>query len=164
MAAPSAENEPGVVEPRQRHGEARAVLVTVVEADEGVVGVGADHAFGGIGDHVTRGEAGIAALHSLGDIVADTGYAKGEAYEAGAVAARLDLLRELVGVDIAEITFQQRHTDSDLGLVEIISGEKTSEATLAVFPGLAIVVTVLAFNLLGDTMRDLLDPRLRGSD
>jgi peptide/nickel transport system permease protein len=30
------------------------------------------------------------------------------------------------------------------------------------FPGLAITLTVLAFNLLGDTLRDLLDPRLRG--
>jgi ABC-type dipeptide/oligopeptide/nickel transport system permease subunit len=34
--------------------------------------------------------------------------------------------------------------------------------TLAIFPGLAITITVLAFNLLGDTLRDLLDPRLRG--
>jgi peptide/nickel transport system permease protein len=32
---------------------------------------------------------------------------------------------------------------------------------LAIFPGLAISVVVLAFNLLGDTLRDLLDPRLR---
>ncbi|HJN93615.1 MAG TPA: ABC transporter permease [Dehalococcoidia bacterium] len=40
----------------------------------------------------------------------------------------------------------------------------TSEASLAIYPGLAIVLTVLAFNLLGDTLRDLLDPRLRGSD
>lgn len=32
---------------------------------------------------------------------------------------------------------------------------------LAVVPGLAIAVTVLAFNLLGDSLRDLLDPRLR---
>jgi peptide/nickel transport system permease protein len=31
----------------------------------------------------------------------------------------------------------------------------------AVFPGLAIVVLVLGFNLLGDGLRDLLDPRLR---
>jgi ABC-type dipeptide/oligopeptide/nickel transport system permease subunit len=31
---------------------------------------------------------------------------------------------------------------------------------LLVFPGLAIVVTVLAFNLLGDGLRDALDPRL----
>lgn len=32
---------------------------------------------------------------------------------------------------------------------------------LAIFPGLAIVVTVLALNLLGDGLRDALDPRLR---
>lgn len=32
---------------------------------------------------------------------------------------------------------------------------------VAVFPGLAIAVTVLAFNLLGDGLRDALDPRLR---
>jgi peptide/nickel transport system permease protein len=34
---------------------------------------------------------------------------------------------------------------------------------LVLFPGLAITVTVLAFNLLGDGIRDLLDPRLRGA-
>ncbi|MBV0912340.1 ABC transporter permease [Anianabacter salinae] len=32
---------------------------------------------------------------------------------------------------------------------------------LAVFPGLAIVLTVLGLNLMGDGLRDLLDPRLR---
>lgn len=32
---------------------------------------------------------------------------------------------------------------------------------MAVFPGAAIVVTVLAFNLLGDGLRDVLDPRRR---
>ena len=31
---------------------------------------------------------------------------------------------------------------------------------LIVFPGIAIVLTVLAFNLLGDGLRDALDPRL----
>ena len=34
---------------------------------------------------------------------------------------------------------------------------------LAIFPGLAISITVLAFNLLGDVIRDVLDPRLRGT-
>jgi peptide/nickel transport system permease protein len=33
---------------------------------------------------------------------------------------------------------------------------------LAVFPGLAITLTVLSFNLLGDALRDSWDPRLRG--
>jgi ABC-type dipeptide/oligopeptide/nickel transport system permease subunit len=34
---------------------------------------------------------------------------------------------------------------------------------LVVFPGIAIVITVLAFNLLGDNVRDAVDPRLRGT-
>jgi dipeptide transport system permease protein len=29
------------------------------------------------------------------------------------------------------------------------------------FPGLAILITVLAFNLLGDGLRDALDPKLK---
>lgn len=33
---------------------------------------------------------------------------------------------------------------------------------LALWPGLALSVTVFAFNMLGDAMRDLLDPRLKG--
>jgi len=34
---------------------------------------------------------------------------------------------------------------------------------LVLFPGAAITITVLAFNLLGDGIRDVLDPRLRGA-
>jgi ABC-type dipeptide/oligopeptide/nickel transport system permease subunit len=34
---------------------------------------------------------------------------------------------------------------------------------LVLFPGCAITLTVLAFNLLGDGIRDVLDPRLRGA-
>ena len=34
---------------------------------------------------------------------------------------------------------------------------------LALAPGIALSVTVLAFNLLGDTLRDVLDPRMRGT-
>lgn len=33
---------------------------------------------------------------------------------------------------------------------------------IATFPGVAILVTVIGFNLIGDGLRDLLDPRLRG--
>jgi peptide/nickel transport system permease protein len=32
---------------------------------------------------------------------------------------------------------------------------------VATIPGLAILITVLAFNLLGDGLRDALDPRLK---
>ena len=34
---------------------------------------------------------------------------------------------------------------------------------MAIFPGAAIAITVLSFNLLGDSLRDVLDPKLRGS-
>ena len=34
---------------------------------------------------------------------------------------------------------------------------------LAIWPGVALSLTVFSFNMLGDGMRDLLDPRLRGS-
>ncbi|WP_428658806.1 ABC transporter permease [Reyranella sp.] len=40
----------------------------------------------------------------------------------------------------------------------IVSGEWW----LFLFPGLAIVIMVLAFNLVGDGLRDFLDPRMRG--
>jgi peptide/nickel transport system permease protein len=33
---------------------------------------------------------------------------------------------------------------------------------LAIFPGLAISLAVLGFNLFGDTLRDAWDPKLRG--
>jgi peptide/nickel transport system permease protein len=38
----------------------------------------------------------------------------------------------------------------------------TGEWWLFVFPGLAIMVAVLSFNLIGDALRDILDPRMRG--
>jgi peptide/nickel transport system permease protein len=34
---------------------------------------------------------------------------------------------------------------------------------LAVFPGIAIGLLVFSYNLFGDAMRDVLDPRLRGA-
>lgn len=50
-------------------------------------------------------------------------------------------------------------------------GQMLSESTgiaeiapwLLIFPGAAIMISVLGFNLLGDSLRDALDPRLRGS-
>jgi peptide/nickel transport system permease protein len=31
----------------------------------------------------------------------------------------------------------------------------------SIFPGLAVLITIMAFNLLGDGLRDVLDPRLQ---
>ncbi len=46
----------------------------------------------------------------------------------------------------------------------IRDGQKylTTKPWICLFPGLAIIITVLGFNLLGDGLRDVLDPRLRG--
>jgi len=38
----------------------------------------------------------------------------------------------------------------------------TSQWWLSTFPGIAIALVVLGFNLLGDGIRDVLDPRMRG--
>ena len=45
-------------------------------------------------------------------------------------------------------------------------GRKYMEAAphLALWPGLALTITVYSLNMLGDAMRDLLDPRLRGGE
>ena len=37
----------------------------------------------------------------------------------------------------------------------------TSAPWIAIFPGLAIVLSVLGINLIGDALRDHLDPKLR---
>ncbi len=44
-----------------------------------------------------------------------------------------------------------------------LHGSAQQHPYLVIFPGAAISIVVLAFNLLGDTLRDVLDPRLRGS-
>lgn len=49
----------------------------------------------------------------------------------------------------------------------MLSGAALSNMTrapwMALFPGIALTVTVLALNLFGDAARDILDPRMRGS-
>lgn len=47
-------------------------------------------------------------------------------------------------------------------LVRAASAHVKSGPWLAIFPGLALFLVVMGFNLLGDALRDVLDPRLRG--
>lgn len=44
-----------------------------------------------------------------------------------------------------------------------VSREFVTHPWLAIWPGLALTVTVFAFNVFGDALRDVWDPRLRGS-
>jgi peptide/nickel transport system permease protein len=57
-----------------------------------------------------------------------------------------------------------RPPDSEWGemTAEGASQMVTGEWWLFLFPGLSIMVTVLTFNLIGDGLRDFLDPRMRG--
>ena len=48
-------------------------------------------------------------------------------------------------------------------LADSLNGGLVPPWWLVLFPGCAITLTVLAFNLLGDGIRDVLDPRLRGA-
>jgi len=48
-------------------------------------------------------------------------------------------------------------------LADSLNGGLVPPWWLVLFPGAAITLTVLAFNLLGDGIRDILDPRLRGA-
>jgi peptide/nickel transport system permease protein len=48
-------------------------------------------------------------------------------------------------------------------LTAAAQGHITRAPWAAIFPGLAIFVVVLGFNLLGDALRDVLEPRLRGA-
>jgi peptide/nickel transport system permease protein len=48
-------------------------------------------------------------------------------------------------------------------LAGIAQSRIRTDPWLALWPGLAITLAVFAFNMLGDALRDVLDPRLRGS-
>ena len=52
--------------------------------------------------------------------------------------------------------------NADLSEVDGLVAYLDDRPWVCLAPGLAIVITVLGFNLLGDGLRDALDPRLRG--
>lgn len=71
----------------------------------------------------------------------------------------------LIEAGLSFLGLSTQPPDPSWGLMLSGTGRRYMEEApwLAIFPGLAIAVTVLAFNLLGDVVRDVLDPRLRGS-
>jgi peptide/nickel transport system permease protein len=46
-------------------------------------------------------------------------------------------------------------------MLQEAQSQLTQHPYLALFPGLAIALTVYGFNMLGDALRDTWDPRLR---
>ena len=67
--------------------------------------------------------------------------------------------------EIVHITSSRKHTDAPLRnsqrRVALVLVLAPLAPWVAVYPGLAIALTVLGLNLLGDALRDALDPRLR---
>ena len=43
------------------------------------------------------------------------------------------------------------------------ASSRAARTVVVTFPGLAILITVLAFNLMGDGLRDALDPKMKRS-
>ena len=48
-------------------------------------------------------------------------------------------------------------------MLQLGSSVASIQPMQAVYPGIAIALAVFSFNMLGDALRDLLDPRLRGA-
>ena len=71
----------------------------------------------------------------------------------------------IIEAGLAFLGMGAQEPEPSWGLMLSSTGRQFMELApwLAIFPALAIMVTVLAFNLLGDVVRDVLDPRLRGS-
>ncbi len=70
----------------------------------------------------------------------------------------------LAAAGLSFIGFGAQPPTSEWGVM-ISEGRKyiSTQLWLSLFPGLAILLTVAAFNLIGDGLRDALDPRLRGN-
>ena len=73
-----------------------------------------------------------------------------------AVAVILEATLSFVGLGVPPTT-PSLGTMIRIGNGFLVSGEWW----IAIFPGLALVILVLAMNLLGDFLRDALDPRLK---
>ena len=71
-------------------------------------------------------------------------------------------------LDAAALSFlgfgPRQHTPEWGAMLGVERNSMFSAPHLVIFPGIAIMITVLAFNLLGEGIRDSLDPRLAYSD
>ena len=101
-----------------------------------------------VGAHQTR----ILRLHILPNVFGEI-VVLGSLWTASAIRVEASLSFIGLGVAPPTPTWGNMIRDGTLHL--------TNAPWLSVFPGLAILITVLAFNLLGDGLRDVLDPRLQ---
>jgi len=101
-----------------------------------------------VGAHQTR----ILRLHILPNILGEI-VVLGSLWTASAI--RVEASLSFIGLGVAP------PTPTWGNMIRDGTPHLTNAPWLSVFPGLAILITVLAFNLLGDGLRDVLDPRLQ---
>lgn len=71
-------------------------------------------------------------------------------------------LLTMAALSFLELGIQPPNSEWGEMTAEGASQMVTGEWWLFTFPGVVIMMTVLSFNLVGDALRDLLDPRMRG--
>ncbi len=98
------------------------------------------------------GEIRMLARHILPNIMGEL-LVMGSLWTASAIRIEANLSFIGLGVSPPTPTWGQMIRDGTMHL--------TTAPTFSVFPGIAVLFTVLAFNLLGDGLRDVLDPKLQ---
>lgn len=101
---------------------------------------------------IGAGQVRILRLHILPNILGDI-LVLGSLWTASAI--RIEANLSFIGLGISPPTPTWGNMIRE-GSVHLLNAP-----WLSVFPGLAILITVLAFNLLGDGLRDVFDPRLQ---
>jgi peptide/nickel transport system permease protein len=109
----------------------------------------------------------VAAAHALGtaDLVIIARHILPNIMAPFIVLATLDVATAILsGTALSYLGMGAKPPTAEWGLM--LSEGRTSIRTawwVGTFPGLAITITVIGINLLGDALRDALDPRLRGT-
>jgi peptide/nickel transport system permease protein len=98
------------------------------------------------------GDLRMLRLHILPNILGEL-LVMGSLWTASAIRIEANLSFIGLGVAPPTPTWGQMIRDGTMHL--------TTTPTFSVFPGIAVLFTVLAFNLLGDGLRDVLDPKLQ---
>ena len=98
------------------------------------------------------GPARIVGLHILPNVMGEV-VVLGSLWTASAIRIEANLSFNGLGVSPPTPTWGNMIRDGTPHLL--------NAPWLSIFPGLAILMAVLAFNLLGDGLRDVLDPHLR---
>lgn len=142
--AAAAEQQAGDVHPGQGHRETGAVFIAVMQPDHRVVTVGRNNALGGVGDQVPRRQAGAPPFQTLRQIVADARRAEGKPQQSRIPATRGHLLRQAVSMHVAQVAFEQRYSNADLRLVEVVfrHTQAVKEGRDAALPPMRKLLTV----------------------